>query len=170
MGKYVPAQYGVCMGGCGGSSMIDEDLWLNDEEAAVYDRALAAGEDLNEVKALKSAMARYEEEMKDIQIDSLIEEEDEYTLTLMGLGPLDPSEINQMVRERDPRALAYFGLEDLDEEELDEWDAWDHEEEMPLPGDFYDDFTPKSPFEGYGYTLLGRFIDPREQDRPGRRE
>ena len=156
--KTVELRYGVTFGKCDSSDWIDWEVDLTDEEAEIYDRAIANKEPLNDIPELQDALQRAYEEIEDEEISMGIDNEDEYVMECQGLLEVDPEEINDLIADRDPHALAFFGLEDADEEELEEWDANDLDE-LPLIKDFVEGFEPYSPYDE-GWTLNVQFVDP----------
>ena len=158
--KYVPVRYGVTFGKCDSSDWIDYEVGLTDAEAAVYDKAVAAGVSLNNVPELQDALQRAYEEIEEMEIENGIDMEDEYVMECQGLAPMDQDELNDLVAERDPHALAFFGLTGATDDELDEWDAYDLDE-VPTIKEFQKDFEPYSPYDE-GWTLNVQFVDLSE--------
>ena len=158
--KYVPVRYGVTFGKCDSSDWIDYEVGLPDAEAAVYDKAVAAGVSLNNVPELQDALQRAYEEIEEMEIENGIDMEDEYVMECQGLAPMDQDELNDLVAERDPHALAFFGLTGATDDELDEWDAYDLDE-VPTIKEFQEGFEPYSPYDE-GWTLNVQFVDPSE--------
>ena len=156
--KTVELRYGVTFGKCDLSDWIDWEVDLTDEEAEIYDRAIANKEPLNDIPELQDALQRAYEEIEDEEISMGIDNEDEYVMECQGLAEVDPEKINDLIADRDPHALAFFGLEDADEEELEEGDANDLDE-LPLIKDFVEGFEPYSPYDE-GWTLNVQFVDP----------
>ena len=156
--KTVDLRYGVTFGKCDSSDWIDWTVDLTDEEAEIYDSAIAKKEPLNDIPELQDALQRAYEEIEDEEISMGIDNEDEYVMECQGLAEVDPDEINDLIADRDPHALAFFGLEDADDDELDEWDANDLDE-LPLIKDFVEGFDPYSPYDE-GWDLHVEFVDP----------
>ena len=158
--KFVELRYGVIFGKGDSSDWMEWEVGLTEEEAKIYDEAIANGEPLDEVEGLQDALQRAYEEIEEEEIQMGIENEYEYVLECQGLAEVDPYEINDLIADRDPHALAFFGLEDADDDELDEWDANDLDE-LPLIKDFNEGFEPYSPFDE-GWSLNIEFVDPNE--------
>lgn len=158
--KIVEVRYGVTFGKGDSSDWIDYNLSLTDEEAQIYDEAVANKVPLSTVAGLQDALQRAYEEIEDEEIENGIDMEDEYVQECLGEAEMDPDELNDLVADRDPHALAFFGLEDADDDELDEWDANDLDE-LPLIKDFVEDFEPYSPYDE-GWILTVEFVDPNE--------
>lgn len=158
--KYVPIRYGVTFGKCDSSDWIDYEVGLTDDEAAAYDKAVAAGASLNNVPELQDALQRAYEEIEEMEIENGIDMEDEYVMECQGLAPMDQDELNDLVADRDPHALAFFGLTGATDDELDEWDAYDLDE-VPTIKEFQEGFEPYSPYDE-GWTLNVQFVDPSE--------
>ena len=158
--KFVELRYGVIFGKGDSSDWMEWEVGLTEEEAKIYDEAIANGEPLDEVEGLQDALQRAYEEIEEEEIQMGIENEYEYVLECQGLAEVDPYEIDDLIADRDPHALAFFGLEDADDDELDEWDANDLDE-LPLIKDFNEGFEPYSPFDE-GWCLNIEFVDPNE--------
>lgn len=156
--KTVEIRYGVTFGKCDSSDWIDWSVDLTDQEAEIYDRAIANKESLNDIPELQDALHRAYEEIEEEEISMGIDNEDEYVMECQGLATVDPDEVNDLIADRDPHALAFFGLEDADDDELEEWDANDLDE-MPLIKDFVEGFEPYSPYDE-GWDLNVQFVDP----------
>ena len=156
----VQLRYGVTFGKCDSSDWIDWEIELTDEEAAIYEHAVANQIPLNEVPELQDALRRAYEEIEEEEISMGIDNGDEYVLECQGEAEMDPYELNDLIADRDPHALAFFGLSDADEDELDEWDANDLDE-LPLIKDFVEGFEPYSPYDE-GWSLYVEFVDPNE--------
>lgn len=159
--REVTIHYGVIFGKGDSSDWIDWDLELTDEEAKIYDDAIAKGVDPNDVPELEAALGRAYDAIEEEEISNGLCYGDEYVMECQGEAEVDPLEINELIANRDPHALAFFGLEDATEEELDEWDANDLDE-LPLIKDFVEDFEPESPYDA-GWTLVVEFVDPDEE-------
>ncbi|MCF0123291.1 MAG: hypothetical protein HUJ67_04170 [Ruminiclostridium sp.] len=164
MSSSIDIHYGVIFGKLDASDWIDwySYTFIDDEEKAAYERAKLLRLPLNEVPALRHILEEAYSEIEEEEIEKLLDEEDEYVMECTGVLPMDADELNDLVDERDPHALAFFGLTDLSEEELDEWDA-DDLDELPLNGDFVEDFEPYSPFdEGYGLNV--QFVECPDEE------
>jgi hypothetical protein len=158
MMKTVAIHYGVTFGKGDSSDWIDYEIELTDEEAAIYDDAIAKEILLEDVPELQKALERVYPEIEEIAIENGLEFGDEYTEKCQGVAEMDPDELNDLVAERDPHTLEFFGLTDADDDELDEWDANDLDE-LPLVKDFVEGFEPYSPFDE-GYILSIEYVDP----------
>lgn len=158
--KIVEIQYGVTWGKGDSSEWIDETFELTDEEAEIYDRAIADGILLEDVPELQKALDRAYAEIEEMEIQNGIDMEDEFVMECQGLAPMDQEELNDFIAERDPHALAFFGLEDASDEELEAWDAYDLED-VPTIADFQEDFEPSSPYD-VGWSLSVRFVEADE--------
>ena len=156
----VQLRYGVTFGKGDSSDWIDWKIELTDEEAAIYEHAVANQIPLNEVLELQDALQRAYEEIEEEEISMGIDNGDEYVLECQGEAEMDPYELNDLIADRDPHALEFFGLSDADEDELDEWDANDLVE-LPLIKDFVEGFEPYSPYDE-GWSLYVEFVDPNE--------
>lgn len=158
--KIVEVQYGVVFGKCDASDWFDFEVELTDEEEVAYDHAVANEIPLEDVPELQDALRRAYDEIEEMEIQNGLDSEDEYVMECQGTLPMDLDELNQLVADRDPHALAFFGLEEASEEELEEWDAYDlDEEDIPTIADFKEDFEPESPYD-CGWTLNVQFVDP----------
>lgn len=158
--KIVEVRYGVTFGKCDSSDWIDYSISLTEEEAHIYDEAIANKVPLSSVAGLQAALQRAYEEIEDEEIQNGLAMEDEYVMECQGEAEMDPDELNDLVADRDPHALAFFGLEDVDDDELNDWDANDLDE-LPLIKDFVEDFEPSSPYDE-GWILTVEFVDPNE--------
>lgn len=158
--KTVPIQYGVTFGKGDSSDWIESELDLTDEEAAIYDKALAEDIPFEDIPELQEALNRAYEEIEEIEIQNGIDLDDDYVLECQGLLCMDEDELNELVAARDPHALAFFGLTEASDEELEVWDAYDLDE-VPTIAEFREDFEPCSPFEE-GWLLHVEFVDPNE--------
>lgn len=158
--KTVEVRYGVTFGKGDSSDWIDGEVDLTDEEAAIYDAAIASETPLEDVKELKDALQRAYDDIEEMEIQNGIDMEDEYVMECQGLAQMDPDELNELIASRDPHALQFFGLEDADEDELYEWDANDLDE-LPTIQEFNPDFEPYSPYDE-GWILHVEFVDPNE--------
>ena len=158
--KTVEVRYGVTFGKGDSSDWIDGEVDLTDEEAAIYDAAIASETPLEDVKELKDALQRAYDDIEEMEIQNGIDMEDEYVMECQGLAQMDPDELNELIASRDPHALQFFGLEDADEDELYEWDANDLDE-LPTSQEFNPDFEPYSPYDE-GWILHVEFVDPNE--------
>ena len=157
--KTVTLQYYTVFGKWDQSDPTDWEYELNDEEAAVYDKTLEAGGDLESVPLLQNVLSTAASEIEEEQLKILIETEDEFTMECMGLARVDPNEINDLVAARDEHALSFFGLDGLEDDALDSWDATElDEEDLPQIKDFYEDFNPTSPYDG-GWILEVHFAE-----------
>ena len=116
--KTVEVRYGVTFGKGDSSDWIDGEVDLTDEEAAIYDAAIASETPLEDVKELKDALQRAYDDIEEMEIQNGIDMEDEYVMECQGLAQMDPDELNELIASRDPHALQFFGLEDADEDEL----------------------------------------------------
>ena len=159
--KTVRILYCVQYGRGDAGDWTDAFVSLTPEEALLYDRALASGQDPNTLPALKPALDRARAELEEQETQAALDNEEEFALECMGLCPMDPDELNDLIADRDPDALSFFGLSEEDEDELDEWDAYD-QDELPTRRDLDPSFTPVSPF-GQGWTLLAEFAPPEEE-------
>lgn len=156
--KTVEVRYGVSFGKGDSSDWIDWKVELTDEEAAIYDNAIAKKIPLEDVAELQDALRRAYDDIEYEEISMGIDNEDEYVLECQGEAEMDPLELNELVANRDPYTLAFFGLEDADDDELDEWDAYDLDE-IPTIAEFVEDFEPYSPYDE-GWSLYVEFVDP----------
>ena len=158
--KTVEVQYGVVFGKCDASDWCEFEVELTDEEEAIYDHAVENEIPLEDVPELQDALRRAYDEIEEMEIQNGLDMEDEYVMECQGTLPMDLDELNQLVADRDPHALAFFGLEEAAEEELEEWDAYDlDEEDIPTIADFQEDFEPESPYD-CGWILNVQFVDP----------
>lgn len=156
--RTVAGSYYVSFGKGDSSDAIDRDIELTDEEARIYDAAVADEKDPNEIPELQAALERAYTEIAEEEIDNALEMDDEYVAECQGENEMDASELNSLVADRDPHALAFFGLENASEEELAQWDAYDLAE-LPMVKDFDEDFEPISPYDD-GWSLYVSFCDP----------
>ena len=110
------------------SDWIKWKIGLTDEEARVYDEAIANDISLNEHPSLQDALMRAYKEIEAEEISNGLDYGDEYVKECLGETEVDPFDINALVASRDPYTIAFFGLTDANDEELDEWDANDLDE------------------------------------------
>ena len=154
--KTVEIRYGVSFGKGDSSDWIDWEVELTDEEAAIYDNAIANKILLDNVAELQDALHRAYKEIEEMEISNMSCEE--YVMECQGEAEMDTLELNELVKNRDPYALEFFGLLDADDEELEDWDA-DFLDEIPTIAEFVEDFEPYSPFDE-GWSLYVEFVDP----------
>lgn len=156
--KSVKIRYCTVFGKLHTSEWTEYSYDLTDEEAELYEHAVANKTPLRDVPALQEALWGAYDEIEKAELRIGIETEDEYVMECQGLAPMDTEELNELVADRDPDALAFFGLVGLSDEELDEWDA-DELEEIPTIAEFHKDFEPYSPYDE-GWILQVEFVDP----------
>lgn len=154
--------YYVTFGKGDSSDYMDWEIELDDDEQKIFYDCVARGEDPNDIPELQNALDAARDEIESIELNTMIENEDEYTMECMGLYPVDADEINTLVAQRDAHTLSFFGLEDLPEEELDAWDA-NELDELPNVADFDVDFVAESPFEN-GWDLTVCFSEPEYEE------
>ena len=93
----VQLRYGVTFGKCDSSDWIDWEIELTDEEAAIYEHAVANQIPLNEVPELQDALRRAYEEIEEEEISMGIDNGDEYVLECQGEAEMDPYEYKENV-------------------------------------------------------------------------
>ena len=160
--KTVDVRYGIIFGRGDSSDLMDWELELTDEEAKMYDDAIAKELRLNDIPELHGALRRAYKEIEEQQIWFGLTNNNSYVMECQGEVEMDTYNLNALVADRDPHAVDFFGLADATEDELAAWDANDLDE-IPKKIDFIVDFEPYSPFDE-GWTLNVRFVEPDEED------
>lgn len=160
--KTVELNYWVTFGKCDSTDRIPWEVELTDEEEKIYDNAIANKLSLNEIPELQGALDRAYSEIEEESIEIGLDDGDEFVMECQGVAPMDCDELNELVAKRDPHALEFFGLQDATDEELEEWDAYDlDDDDIPLIKDFQEDFEPESPY-AVGWDLNVEFVDPND--------
>ena len=156
--KTVDLQYYICYGRGDYSDYEYFTVELTDEEAALYDKAVAKGIPFEDIPELADVLDRARMDIEGCELECYIDMEDEGVLEALGLYCMDEDELNDLVHNRDPHALQYFGLEDATDEEITSWDA-NALDEIPAVKDFEENFVPEDPFENL-IDLRVEFVEP----------
>ena len=161
----IQMSYGVCFGKGDGGDPIDYDYQLNKEQQKQFKEAVMTRKDFSEFPALAGIEDEVYKDAEESEIEVLLYDiGDEFTKECLGENEVDIEEINNLVHKKDKHAIEFFELSDLSDDELESWDV-EYECDIPKVKEFYEDFSPMSPFEsGWELNIFMRDIDDYELD------
>ncbi len=168
MATIVEMEYYASFGSGDSSETFPWEIELEGEAEKAFLRAKKLRIPLEDVPEVQAVWEEAYNIIKEEETQNFIDCDDEYTLELLGIQPVDAESINELVADRDQYTLQYFGLTGMSDEELEEWDA-NNLSKLPNICDFEVGFEPQNPFD-QGYSLELYFTECPEEEALGEDE